>query len=182
MSNDNTVQAMNLDAEDMAAWKNDYYPKLVQGGIVLDGKYFQNPLVNPNLGIGVDGALLKYEYVQFQYRCYRILVDGAFPANKGVKYIKKCIDMLEPYLGFFENKGTGNTPQFLSEADKKVWLSDYYPHISATGLICDAEFFGDAGREPYNGIGSDAGFYGRDIFHFLYQCYRYVYYTLPINS
>ncbi|GHT86620.1 hypothetical protein FACS1894137_12450 [Spirochaetia bacterium] len=171
LRNDNK-QAYTLPGTDLSDWKNTYYPQLVQSGFVRDGSFFQNPVSNPNYGIGADGGFTKYEYVQYLWSAYKY-VPTDFSANSGVKYIKKCIDMLEPYVVSFQNRGTGTADiHRLNATDMQTWKYEYYPYFSKSGLIPDGAFFGDIAAQPNYGIGADGAFAGEELCHFLYKLYK----------
>lgn len=169
----NNTRVITLDGQDMADWKSLYYPQLVQSSIIQDGTFFQNPLINKNYGIGADGQFTKYEYVQFLWKAYKYVVTD-FSANFGVKYIKECIDMLEPYADAFMNHGTETSDVHpFREADMTKWKYEYYPYFSKSGIVPDGQFFGDVQTVPNYGIGLDGCFAGEELCHFLYQLYKF---------
>lgn len=168
-------KSLTLEGQDMTDWKKTYYPLLVVSGIIQDGMYFQNPLVNTNYGIGADGTCTKYEYIQFLWSAYKYL-DIDFTANPCVKFIKQCIDMLDPYVIPFKNHLTETkTVNSLNANDSQRWMSDFYPSLMRSGLIADGQFFGDISKQPNYGIGKDGHFAGEELCHFLYQLYRIAY-------
>ncbi|WP_455671596.1 hypothetical protein [Phocaeicola sp.] len=63
----------SFSPEDMKRWKEEFYPKLVETGILLDGKFFN--LQGGNFGIGIDGYFTGYEFFQFIYRTYKALYE-----------------------------------------------------------------------------------------------------------
>ena len=169
----NNKKVLNLEAQDLKDWKNTYYPELVKSGLIRDGEFFQKPLKNLNYGIGIDGAFTKYEYVQFLWRAYKYIVTD-FSANSGVKYIKECIDTLEPYSSLFENHSTETSDvKSFNSVDMQKWKYEYYPYFSKSGLIPDGQFFGNLKENANYGIGKDGAFSGEELCHFLYQLYKF---------
>lgn len=59
--------------EDMRKWREEYYPKLVEAGVLLDGKFFSSN--GGNAGIGTDGSFTGYEFFHFLYRNYKALYE-----------------------------------------------------------------------------------------------------------
>jgi hypothetical protein len=217
LPNDNS-KYLDLDKDDMAKWHQVYYPQLSKCEIIKDASYFNNPVSDDTLGIGVDGRFCKFEYVQFLYRAYRYTSEHAFRVfdssggfhtpplgakqgvwnpdcnhlwnttypvacrgvvdfskNEKTVNLKQCIDMLEKYTARFENKGTYDgatvTPE---EHEVALWKSTYYPFFVKFNLFPDGEFFGDVKANPNLGIGADCEFYGKELFHFLYRCYKFM--------
>lgn len=59
---------------DMKAWKEKFYPALVEGGPQLPDNLFFDPSgKQKNMGIGSDGAFSSVELFQFLYRLYKHL-------------------------------------------------------------------------------------------------------------
>ena len=169
----NNTKVLELRGKDAEDWKNTYYPQLVQSGAVRDGLFFQNPIVNQNYGIGADAHCTKYEYVQYLWSAYKYVLTD-FTANTGVRYIKECIDMLEPYAKQFENHLTETSKVCtLNGGDVNKWKYEYYPYFSKSGLIPDGQFFGDVHKDPRLGVGNDGAFAGEELCHFLYQLYKF---------
>jgi hypothetical protein len=168
------MNILSFDSIDMNEWKTKYYPKLVQTGIIRDGDFFQNSLENKNYGIGDDGSFCRYEYVGFLYWAYKALVRS-FTTNQETVYIKHCIDLLEPFVAQFENKGTSDNFFTLPNAIRDKWQSEYYKNLSLSGKISDGDFFGDFKSNPDLGIGADGTFSGVELLHFLFECYRAVF-------
>lgn len=172
LPNDNSA-VWTLEGADLTTWKNTYYPQLVKSGEICDSSFFQNPVANPNYGIGADGQFTKYEYVQYLYSAYKYVLTD-FSANSGLKYIKTCIDMLEPYVGLFKNHGTGTDElHSFKSADMDKWEKEYYLYFSKSGLVPDGQFFGNVNENPNYGIGADGQFAGEELCHFLYQLYKF---------
>jgi hypothetical protein len=177
LPNDNS-KSITLQGTDMAAWKNTYYPQLVKTKRVMDGEFFQYPLRDTRSGIGDDGVFCKYEYIQFMYRAYRFFLvnDEMFARNSGTRYIKECIDFVEPYHTQFANKGMADGVVAYFPSNKMdMWKLDYYVYLSLSGLIPDGQFFGDVSKDSRLGIGNDGAFAGKEILHFLYECCKFVY-------
>lgn len=63
----------SFSPEDMKKWKEEFYPKLVETGILMDGKFFSPQ--GENFGIGTDGYFTGYEFFQFIYRTYKALYE-----------------------------------------------------------------------------------------------------------
>lgn len=175
LPNDNS-KVLTLAAPDMKAWKDTYYPNLVQNSKIRDGVFFQNPLKDLRYGIGNDGAFTKLEYLQFLWSAYKFVL-GDFPAGgDALKCIKGCINMLEPYAVDFENRGTDpGISRDLTGADMTQWKNEYYPKLSESGLVPDAAYFGGG---AHLGIGNDGRFVAEELCHFLYRLYRLAYTSL----
>ena len=62
--------------------------------------------------------------------------------------MENCVDLLDPYVTQFENKGTGNTVITAASDAAAKWKGGYYPKLAASGLICGGEFFGDVKQNP----------------------------------
>lgn len=174
LPNDNS-KVFTLNGADLKAWKDTFYPQLSKPEIIQDAGFFQSPVKNANYGVGMDGSFCKVEYVQFLYRAYKYLKPN-FDANSGTRYIKQCVDMLEPYVTRFANKGTGDDVVItLSNSELELWKKGYYLFFCKSALLKDGEFFGDITKNANFGIGADGAFTGKELLHFLYQCYKLVY-------
>ena len=64
---------VTFSPEDLKKWKEEFYPKLVQTGILLDDKFFDAK--RTNYGIGTDGSFAGYELFHFLYRNYKALYE-----------------------------------------------------------------------------------------------------------
>jgi hypothetical protein len=176
----NNSRAVSLEGGDLSDWTNKYYVSLADpdNGILQDASFFEDPVRNFNVGIGRDGKFYKYEYVQFMYRAYRYLhyQRPSFGTNAGTRFIRECVDMLDPYVREFQGKGITDTNSLrLQGSELSDWLKGYYPILVKTGLIADGSFFGSVDANPNYGIGADGVFFGKELLFFLWQAYRYVY-------
>ena len=63
----------SFSGEDMKRWKEEFFPKLVQTGEIIDYQFFNNR--NQSVGVGCDGAFTGYEYFQIMYRLYKKLYE-----------------------------------------------------------------------------------------------------------
>jgi hypothetical protein len=143
------------------------------------GLLFENPVKDDRFGIGSDGRFCKFEYAQFMYRAHKYVYQHTFrqfdfTKNKKTVNLDQCVTMLEKYVARFKNKGTADKATVTPAPDAVVlWKNTYYPFFVKFGLIPDGEFFGDIQKNPNFGIGADCEFYGKELFHFFYQCYKF---------
>jgi hypothetical protein len=178
LPNDNS-KCLELDKDDMTKWRQVYYPQLSKPEIIKDASYFENPVKNDRYGIGSDGRFCKFEYAQFMYRAYKYVYQHAFrrfdfTKNEKTVNLDQCVTMLEKYVASFEIKGTNDCVTVTHMADEiALWKNTYYPFFVKFGIIPDGEFFGDVQKNPNLGVGADCVFYGKELFHFLYQCYKF---------
>ncbi len=163
---------------DMERWKNDYFKTLVHGNANLPDDHFYTGEqdTESHYGIGTDGEFTCEELFQFLFRLYKAMsvYKGLF-AGEADKMLKtcsfRCAEMLEGYVKYFpKTKGTME----LSEEDKKLWKNEYFPNLVEGGpRLTDYDFF-KASDKNY-GIGADAQFHARELFHFLYRLYKHIY-------
>lgn len=67
---------VRLSEGDMKAWKERFYPELVEGGPQLpDNLYFEPTGKMKNYGIGTDGEFSAKELFQFLYRLYKCMYE-----------------------------------------------------------------------------------------------------------
>jgi len=67
---------VKLNDADMKAWKEKFYPSLVEGGPQLpDNLFFEPTGKKKNYGIGNDGEFSATELFQFLYRLYKYLYE-----------------------------------------------------------------------------------------------------------
>lgn len=67
---------VKLNDADMKAWKEKFYPSLVESGPQLpDNLYFDPTGKMKNYGIGTDGEFSAKELFQFLYRLYKSMYE-----------------------------------------------------------------------------------------------------------
>ena len=146
--------------------------------------------------IGYDKTFYKYQYCETLYECYKYLAGNYVPDSR-TQFVKFCIDLAEPYVNRFRRK-PGERPDGTAPKGEGKG-AEYYPFdkddLNTWKKYC-LEVFGKANRDDniwqiYNenirfcgngdtsnenlGIGQDGEFYGSELLHFLYLCYRFLY-------
>lgn len=67
---------LKLNDADMKAWKEKFYPSLVESGPQLpDNLYFEPTGKKKNYGIGTDGEFSAKELFQFLFRLYKCMYE-----------------------------------------------------------------------------------------------------------
>lgn len=67
---------VRLNDGDMKAWKDKFYPSLVESGPRLpDNLYFEPTGKQKNYGIGTDGEFSSVELFQFLFRLYKCMYE-----------------------------------------------------------------------------------------------------------
>lgn len=172
---------VSLVPADKKAWLEDYYPSLVLNGPKIPDDCFFYPDGNhPDFGIGNDAIMGKYDYCNFMYRCYALIVDLS-PArlqkmsvvgDLAKVAVLDCFIMVDKYVAQLVGNPFAPSLRF-SEKDMKIWKENFYPMLVASGRIPDGRFFG-AENASNMGIGSDGVFTGCELLHFLYECEKYL--------
>lgn len=177
----------DLTDEDKKLWTESYRDLLKAEGIP-DGEFFKGSDLNPNVGIGADGNFNKFEYCNIMYQLFRYLVKGKDILVEGVR--EKDVENVYDYLNSLDKyvdriKGCSpkdNTVYSLEGDDMTLWQKKYYPYISKTNIISDGTFWGDTLSEPNLGIGKDGKFTGRELLHFLFECYKFIFFNKPWDT
>lgn len=166
---------VELDARDMARWKNDFFKTLVHGGPELqdDQFYTGKQDVESDLGIGTDGAFTCEELFHFLYRLFKAMAackvqTGGAAALMQNAELFGCAEMLEKYIGHFP-KNKGNVK--LNAEDSSAWKERFFPNLVEGGpKLPDYAFFKPSDRNY--GIGLDCTFSAKELFQFLYRLYK----------
>ncbi|HEX3078478.1 MAG TPA: alkyl sulfatase dimerization domain-containing protein [Lachnospiraceae bacterium] len=197
MKNTSWGYLMTFQSDDVQEWKRYYHLLKEQCSILKDGEFFRCG-DDGTWGIGTDAVFRKYEYVHVLYECYRYLAfpyvkNDCRPAQKAslgkqqeqvelIRHIQQEIQMLEPYVAQFYQKGMSPGVAMFDEADALAW-DWYYSNVNCKEgkeQIPDSSFFEiDRGEHAYRimGIGQDGKFEPCELMHFLYQLYRKLYTT-----
>lgn len=177
----------SLSEADASLWAK-YQEKLVETG-VLDGLYFFSEIPDEEYeALDTRNKLYKYQYSAMLYECYKYLA-GSYIPHKDTQFIKFCIDLTEPYLNRFRRKqkespdgrGAGFHP-FDNDGDMDTWKTYCLPvfqqdkgEINAVYKENIAFCKVDAHSKSNAGIGPNGQFYGSELVHFLYLCYKFLY-------
>lgn len=192
--------AVTLKEEDMKRWKEEFRPKLVQPGLILDDKFFEPSGDHPTRGIGDDGKFSDLEYFQFMFRVYHdlYLIEAikrevinqhnkkeGIPLKRTVKRenwttgriktLQDCATMIDKYADTFSQKDPRKSQSF-NEKDMKRWKEVYHPTLVGEGLILDDRYFTPDGSRPEFGIGNDGSFSRNDYFQFAYRVFKELYF------
>ena len=168
---------VSFNSEDMSTWKNTIYPALVPTGVILDDLFFFADGSQKGEGIGNNGTFLSMAYYNFLYRCYKYLYtsSGKKPQSTITKLISQCSDMLEKYIDYFYDTRNQQFTINLRQNDLKLWKETYFPQLVETDIIPDYSYFNWWNGNKNVGIGADGQMYSAELFHFLMECFRYLY-------
>lgn len=184
-----------LSAKDKVWW-NYIGRKLVDAGIIDDLYFFSETPAKEYDEIGYDKTFYKYQYCETLYECYKYLAGNYVP-DSGTQFVKFCIDMVEPYVNRFRRKpgerpdgatpkGEGRGAEYypFDEDDLNTWKKYCLQVFGCMDTNKDIRyiynenirFCGNGDTSNKNpGIGQDGEFYGSELLHFLYLCYRFLY-------
>jgi adenosine deaminase CECR1 len=175
-----------LNAEEMNLWTNVYYKMVcdTKDYHIEDFEFFSRS--DKTLGVGTNGSFRKVEYCNFMYQIYKYLYQRRQSGRKSmkrrskaddVKFVKDCIALLESYVPDFRYEARFDLHTHkLNKEDKEKW-DKYYKINTQYNLIPDGSFFGNAYENVNYGIGADGSFYARELLHFLYQCYKFLFFN-----
>lgn len=180
-----------LSEEDKECW-NSTGRKLVDAGVIDDLYFFSETPAKEYDKIGYDKTFYKYQYCETLYECYKYLAGNYVPSIK-TQFVKFCIDMTEPYVNRFRRKpgevptgGMGADFYPFDKDDEHTWNAYCKPIFKDAGTDSDVrdiylennKFWLAGASQPNNsGIGEDGLFFGSELLHFLYLCYRFLYVT-----
>lgn len=164
---------ISLSGDNLKEWQNNYYPNLVETGILKNGSFFDAEYAD-RYGVSKDGTFSKAGYCNILYECFKILANGTknLACLQEVNY---CCAMLEPFVDTFAGNRENCAPKDLPGSGKEQWKSKYYASLVQSGKIEDGDFFGNTRDNPNYGIGADAACGIAELQHFLYRAYRYAY-------
>ncbi len=183
--NNGKLVYFSLNNDDMKLWKENYQKLLKEEGIT-DGGFFKDGDKNPNIGVGDDGVFNKFEYCNIMYQLFKylyinpetMLLTGV--RTQDIDNVSAYVSLLEKYVDKIEGRSpTDNKVISLDGEDMTLWTEKYYPYISKTNIVADGSFWGDNLAEPNYGIGKDGKFSGRELLHFLFQCYKFMLFNKP---
>lgn len=186
---------LSLSENDKIRWNNTGR-KLVDAGIIDDLYFFSETPAKEYDKIGYDKTFYKYQYCETLYECYKYLAGNYVPDSR-TQFVKFCIDMTEPYVNRFRRKPDEKPDGTAPKGEGKG--AEYYPFdkddLNAWKKYClvvfgdmhtdediryiyneNIRFCGNGNTSNKNlGIGEDGEFYGSELLHFLYLCYRFLY-------
>lgn len=166
--------AVSMTGTQLQQWKDLFYPELVQSDIINDDRFFYPDGTKPNYGIGNDGIMKVYDYCNIMYQLYKKAVLYSENTVDQNNKVLACVRMLEPYTFYFMSNWKDAGVVTLSADHMNRWKNDFYPNLVKAKIIPDTSFFDPEEKNKNYGIGEDGSFYGAELLHFLYECYRYI--------
>ena len=88
-----------LEGDDLKKWQQDYYPNLVETGILKNGSFFDAKNA-AQYGVSRDGSFSKAGYCNILYECFRILANET-PNLPCLKEVTCCCSMLAGFVNAF---------------------------------------------------------------------------------
>lgn len=184
-----SMENFSLNDNDLALWSGRYRQMIKDTGVIKDGEFFDGGEKNPDIGVGLDGKFNKFEYCNIMYQLYKYLYDSTKQnlysvRQEDIVFVENMTYMLDRYVSSTEKhiegrKTTDNSVMDLEPQDMAEWKNIYYPYLSKSRLVRDGSFFGDDLKTPNLGIGADGAFSGRELLHFLFECYRFLLFNRP---
>lgn len=174
-----------LQENDLIKWKQAYYPlikTMAVYGMKNEEFFGEIPETGRIKGIDQDGRFMKYGYCNMMYQIYRFLLGMTistwheYTFDHGCTLIMETAQMAEGYVWRFDGQPVDDSKlyAFAEGVDMADWRMFYHQN-ALEEIVADGSFFGNYRGCPNLGIGSDGAFYGRELLHFLSQCYRKVY-------
>lgn len=178
-------QIYQLQEEDLAKWRQVFYPLIKQMavyGIKNEAFFGEIPAPAKVKGIDENGRFMKYGYCNLLYQLYRFLLGmeistaQKFTFDDNCTLILETAQMAEAYVPYFDGQpiDDGRLYAFKEGRDMAEWRNFYHLNTREE-LVRDGSFFGNYRGCANLGIGADGAFFGRELLHFLAQCYKTVY-------